>query len=170
MSKSEEKTLFEATLCYLVQGERVLLAKKTKKIGAGCWNGYGGGIEAGETAEEAAVRELAEESGGVTATVEALDNVAILDMENHKADGEVFSCTVYVYIVRQWVGTPEATDEMVTPTWFSFDDLPLDELMPADKIWLPLILAGKRLKVSAVYGPFQQELLGEMRIEEVKNF
>ena len=50
------------------EGERqLLLGRKKRGFGEGKWNGFGGKLEPGETVEEAAVRELQEESG-VTAT------------------------------------------------------------------------------------------------------
>ncbi len=56
----EEKTLLNATVCLLVKDDEVMLGIKTKKIGAGCRNGYGGGIEPDELIKEAAIRELEE--------------------------------------------------------------------------------------------------------------
>lgn len=165
-----EKTLLEATLCFLVDGGRVLLAMKTKKIGVGCWNGYGGGIEPGESPEQAAVRELAEESGGITVASGDLEKVAVLDMENHRSDGGVFSCRVHVYLVHRWSGAAAETEEMKTPTWFGFDEVQRLRLMPADKVWLPLVLQGRKLMVQATYAPYQASLIGEVRIQDVENF
>ena len=62
---NEEKVLFNATVCYPVRDGKVLLAFKTCKIGANCWNGYGGGIEQGETLAGAALWEAGAESGTV---------------------------------------------------------------------------------------------------------
>ncbi len=167
MQNQVEKTLLEATLCFLVDGDRVLLAKKTRKIGAGCWNGYGGGVEPGETPEQAAVRELAEESGGITVVVRDLERVAVLDMENHRSDGGVFSCRVHVFLVCRWSGTPAPTEEMAEPTWFTFDEVRQLQLMPADRVWLPLVLLGRRVRATAAYTPFQAELIGEVAIEDL---
>ena len=36
-----------ATLVFPVKGDEVLLVRKTKKIGVGLWNGFGGGVERG---------------------------------------------------------------------------------------------------------------------------
>ena len=44
----EEKVLLKASLVFPVTHTHVLLAKKQKKIGKGCWNGYGGGPEPGD--------------------------------------------------------------------------------------------------------------------------
>jgi hypothetical protein len=40
--------------------------------------------------------------------------------------------------------------------------------MPADRVWLPLVLAGKMIQVKAAYAPFQSELIGEVQIEQVE--
>ncbi len=162
----EEKVLLEATRCYLIRGEKVLLALKMKKIGAGFWNGYGGGIEPGENPQNTAIRELWEEAGIVT-TTESLKKVAIVDFHNTKTDGTTFTCRVHVYVTRFWSGEPKATDEMATPTWFDLSKLPIDQMMPADRFWLPLALSGKRILAKASYGPFQKTLLEDVAIQEV---
>ena len=51
------------TICFLHDDEKVLLAMKKRGFGEGWWNGYGGKLIEGETPEEAAIRELEEESG-----------------------------------------------------------------------------------------------------------
>ncbi len=55
-----------ATLCYVRQAGRTLMVHRIKKpndMHMGKWNGLGGKLEAGETPEECAVREIFEESG-----------------------------------------------------------------------------------------------------------
>ncbi|MBI4136155.1 MAG: NUDIX domain-containing protein [Candidatus Vogelbacteria bacterium] len=52
-----EKVLKEATLVFLVRAGKVLLARKTRHIGEGRWNGYGGGIDSGENLIQCAIRE-----------------------------------------------------------------------------------------------------------------
>jgi 8-oxo-dGTP diphosphatase len=164
---NEEKVLFTATVCFPLRGEEVLLARKTRKIGAGCWNGYGGGPESGESLLQAAVRELFEESG-LRALPEDLEKVAIMDFHNTKTDGKVFVTRVHFYMVKKWEGVPVSTEEMTDPTWFQKNDLPLFEMMPADRIWLPPVFAGKKTIGSAHYGPFQKELIGEVVCTEVE--
>lgn len=155
----EEKVLFVATLVYPVTATHVLLARKMKKIGRGCWNGYGGGPEPSDADLEAtALRELAEESGGLTATREGLRKVAIVDFHNRKHDGEEFTCRVHIFLLTQWQGEPSSTPEMQEPTWFPKLQLPLDELMLADPAWLPRVLDGDCLYAQAWYGP-EQNLL-----------
>ncbi len=160
---SEEKILFNATLCFLVKDDKVLLALKTEKIGKGCWNGYGGGIEARETPEESVLRELQEEAK-VKALPENLEKVATILFHNTVSNGTVSMCKVHVYLVHQWQGEPQATETMIKPTWYEKENLPLEEMMPADRHWLPIILGGRKITAEFHYSPFQKELLKPPRI------
>lgn len=164
-----EKTLLEATLVFLIRGKQLLLARKTRHIGAGKWNGYGGGIEHGETLTQCAVRECWDESG-LEIEPEDLEKVAEVTFHNTKGNGEKFSCLVHVYLARKWVGEPSKSGEMATPTWFSFSELPLTEMMPADPFWLPLVLSGKKIIGEAHYGPFQGKLIAPVFVKEVGSF
>lgn len=164
---NEEKVLFNATVCYPVRDGKVLLALKTGKIGAGCWNGYGGGIEDGETVVEAALRELWEESG-LVASEEHLEKIAVVDFHNTKTDGSIFIVKVHFFTVSQWGGEPKESREMVTPTWFEMKELPVSKMMPADVKFLPVALSGKKVVALAHYGPYQKELIGEVTIREVE--
>lgn len=166
----EEKVLLNATLVFLVRnrGDQVLLALKTKKIGAGCWNGYGGGIEPGEDPQEAAIRELQEESGAVVSP-DNLEKAAVVDFHNTKTDGTVFTCRVHVYLAHAWQGEPKETDEMAQPTWFNRLDLPLNQMMAADRDWFPPILSGNKIRASASYSPFQKELLKPVEVQVVSS-
>ncbi|MEK9157644.1 MAG: NUDIX domain-containing protein [Patescibacteria group bacterium] len=165
----EEKILLHATLVFLMKPKKILMAKKARKIGAGLWNGYGGGINEGEDSRVAAVRELEEESSLHTDPKD-LEKVALIDFYNTKTDGTKFICRVHVYFATIWSGGVKETEEMLQPTWFYLDKLPLDEMMPADREWLPPLLAGKKIIAKAYYGPFQKELLGVVEIKEVASF
>lgn len=165
----EEKVLLNATLCFPVKEGKVLLGLKTKRIGQGCWNGYGGGIDDGESPEQSILRELAEEAE-VKALSSALEKVAIIDFHNTKTDGTVFVCKVHVFLLHDWEGDFRPTDEIDRPTWFNRQELPFDTMMPADRQWLPLVLAGKKITGEASYGPWQKTLLTEMKIQPVDSF
>ncbi len=162
----EEKVLLNATLCFPVREDKILLGLKMKKIGQGCWNGYGGGIENGETPEQSMIRELWEESK-VKTFPNALEKVAIIDFHNIKTDGNLFICKVHIYLLHQWEGDFQPTDEMADPTWFRKQELPLDSMMPADREWLPIVLAGKKIIGEAKLGPFQKTLLERVKLQYV---
>jgi 8-oxo-dGTP diphosphatase len=158
-TQREEKVLKKASLCYLVKGEKILLGEKKDKIGKGKLNGYGGGLEDRETFEECAIRELREESGGVTATVNNLEKIAIVHFHNTKSDGQMFTCTVHVFLVHVWFGLPVATKELSNLQWYLKDTLPYHLMMPADRDWLSLAICGKKIIAHAYLSPFQEELL-----------
>ncbi len=170
MEKEEEKTLYRAVIVFIMFGDLVLLAKKTKKIGKGLWNGYGGGIEDGESPEDAAVRETSEESVGITIEKKDLLKVADTYFHNTKEDGSNFTLNAVVYIVKKYKGTPSDTEEMIDPTWFNKNNLPLDQMMPADKIWVPIVLSGKKIKFYVSFSPHQAYMTSEPRIEYVDSF
>ncbi|MEW4353462.1 8-oxo-dGTP diphosphatase [Streptococcus pneumoniae] len=55
-----------ATICYIDNGKELLMLHRNKKkndVHAGKWIGVGGKLEAGETPQECAVREIFEETG-----------------------------------------------------------------------------------------------------------
>jgi len=172
MQKEEEKTLHKAVIVFIMFGNMVLLAIKNEKIGKGLWNGYGGGIEPEDlTPEDTAVRETSEETDyGVTIKKEHLTQVADINFHNTKEDGSTFVLNAKVYVVNKHSGTPKPSKEMSNPTWFNKSNLPLDKMMPADKIWVPIVLSGKKIKFKVSFGPHQAYMIGEPEIEYVDSF
>lgn len=142
---------------------------KTRKIGMGCWNGYGGGIEEGESVVECAVRELEEESG-LKAMPEDLEKMAIVDFHNEKTDGSLFVSRVHFFLAKNWGGEIKETEDgaMINHTFFDIKDLPYEKMMPADREFFPLILNGKKVLVESHYTLFQKELKRKVEIREVE--
>ncbi len=167
----EEKTLLEGTLIFPVRPGKVLLGMKMLKIGKDRWNGYGGGVEAGDVSiEDRAVLEL-EQEAGIVASPKDLVKVAVAYFHNTKTDGTSFIAKVHVYLLYEWDGEPFPTKEMSDPTLFSVDTLPLEKMMLADREWVPRALSGEKMLVFAKYGPFQKELIGPVVIvpNDLKN-
>ena len=125
-----------ATLLFVVEDDRILLIRKKRGLGAGKINGPGGRMEDGESALACAVREVEEEirvtPTGVSERGELLFQFV---------DG--YSLRVWVFRAGGCEGAPAETDEAV-PHWFPLTAIPYDEMWADDRIWLPLMLAGRR--------------------------
>lgn len=134
-----DKPLRQATLLFLVEGEKVLLAMKKRGFGEGKWNGVGGKPEVKEHIKKAAIRECKEEIG---VTPSSLMHVATLDFYFLEQPIEKdWNQQVVVYISKKWSGEPRETFEM-KPRWFNIKHIPYDEMWDDDKLWLPKVLAG----------------------------
>ncbi len=75
------------TICFIKQGNKILLLNREKPRWMGSWNGIGGKIEEGETPTECVLREVYEE------TEIKLDNIkykgTINRIESNSQDGEI---------------------------------------------------------------------------------
>lgn len=133
----------EMTLCYFIDGDRILLPLKKKKIGKGKYNGVGGRLEEGKTHEEAMIRECIEEVDLQPINYEYMAEISF----NRTVDGERSIALVHVYTCNKWIGKEIETEEM-KPHWFDINNIPYDKLMDDDKYWLPLVLEGKKITAS----------------------
>lgn len=130
-------------------GPEVLLGEKLTGIGRGKLVGPGGKLEAGESADEAAVREVAEEVG-LTVDIEAVTPIARLEYSfPHKPQ---WSQSSTAFLATRWSGEPQASRELA-PRWFALDALPLDRMWDDARLWLPRALAGDFIHALCSYGP-----------------
>lgn len=127
-----------ANLVFLTERNRVLLIHKKTGLGAGKINGPGGKLEPGETAKEAAVREVEEE---LEITPHELREVGVLHFDF--VDGLRLHCTVFRG--SGFEGSPTETRE-ARPEWFEFEKIPYDRMWPDDRYWLPRMLEGGRFR------------------------
>ena len=153
----------EATLCLLVKGEppaEILLGLKKIGFGQGKYNGFGGKIQAGETVETAAVRELEEETG---IAVSERDLYKVAHLTFLFPERRDFDQVVHVFLVKRWQGEAVESAEM-RPAWFSAKEIPFDSMWDDDLFWLPLILGGKRIRGVFTYLG-DNETVGRAKIE-----
>ena len=130
-------------------GVEVLLGRKKTGLGSGNIVGLGGKIEPGETALEAIVREIEEESGLVVLPVDleerGLVKFAFPFRENWSQDSTIF-------VGPAGSAEPQESDE-VSPDWYPVDALPLDQMWDDAKYWLPAVLRGERVLGDFTFGP-----------------
>ncbi len=133
------------TLLYVVKNGRVLLIRKKRGLGAGFFNGVGGKAKPGETPEQAAVREMAEEVGAEPLEMEWR---GLLEFWNFE-DGVVESIHyVHVFVAQGHTGELRESDE-AAPVWVRVEEVPYHEMWEDDKYWLPAVLRGEK-----IYGRF----------------
>ncbi|MEI6042675.1 MAG: NUDIX domain-containing protein [bacterium] len=138
------------TIVFVIKDGMVLLAKKTRVLGIGLWNGYGGGFdsETDQDLADCAVREFGEESGGASICKSDVEKVAYIEFHN----GDSFLFKAHVFIVNNIIDIPTDSGEMIEPTWFSVDELPpKEQFMDSDMHWIPRILKGEKLIADVWY-------------------
>ncbi len=134
----------QLTLVIICHDDQVLLGMKKRGFGAGRWNGFGGKVELGETIEEAAARELFEESNVVASDLLELGTL-IFKFVDATPDLEV-----HVFRVSEFSGELQETEEM-RPQWFEVKDIPYEKMWADDIFWLPLLIAGQKFKGEFVF-------------------
>lgn len=134
----------EGVIIFVVKDGKVLLAKKTRVLGIGKWNGYGGGFdpELDQNINDCVVREFEEESGGGKIKHEHLEKVGFIHFHN----GDNFEFKAHIFIISDIEGEVSDTEEMIDATWFEIDQIPpAEEFMSSDYLWIPRILSGEKI-------------------------
>ena len=126
-------------ICYVRDRGCVLLQLRAEGLfGAGRWNAPGGHVEEGDSPEEAAVREVREETG-----------LGVRDLLNHGALTYYFgeapepTNTVHVFSTNRFSGEARDGDEGRLE-WFAEGALPYDRMFPDDRACVPYLLSGQR--------------------------
>ena len=131
----------DGVVCYIRDRGRVLLQLKAEgRFGGGWWNAPGGKLVDGESIEQAAVREVREETG-----------LTVYDLREHGSltfyfgDARDPQFTVHVFSTTRFEGEVTPSDEG-TLEWFDEARLPYDQMWADDPLWLPHVLAGRRVE------------------------
>jgi 8-oxo-dGTP pyrophosphatase MutT (NUDIX family) len=152
--------LRQATLCFLVRDNQVLLAMKKRGFAQGKWNGAGGKKdERDSNVKEAAIRETSEEIGVRPKTLKltATLNFYHLGKEDNNQQ-------VTVYLCDKWEGEPTESEEMA-PKWFDLDKIPYKDMWVDDIIWMPMILGGETIEADFLFD--EKENLLELHIRKI---
>ena len=135
------------TLSIVHQSPRILLGlKNQKKKFGGKWNGWGGGVEPREKIEETIRRENFDE-GGITLKNPIKLGIILFKFLTNEQDHEV-----HIYKAEGYKGTLKASDDFVGYAWFHENNLPVKNMMPADRYWLPYFVQGKIFRGNVCFG------------------
>ena len=150
-----------AVIVYIINRKlrKVLLIMKKTGLGKGKVNAPGGRLEPGESCLEAAIRECQEEVSLTPLNPEKRVELHFQFTSGYALYGEAL-------FTDSWEGEPQSSDE-ADPFWCDLDKLPWDHMWEDDRRWLPLALAGKKLRGFYVFD--DDKMLSE-KLEEPDNF
>lgn len=121
MSREYPDRPFVGVGAVVLNGGRVLLARRGNPPKAGDWSLPGGAQMVGETVFEAACREVREET---SLAIEVLGVVDVIDSIHRDPDGRIRYHYTLVDVVAQSDGDAAiAGDDAAAVGWFSLDDL-----------------------------------------------
>ena len=110
-----------ATIAAVFHDGKILLVRRANPPDARRWGFPGGKIEFGESIENAAVRELLEETGIHGRAKRVFTAVDVFD---HLRDGRLDRHFVLIAVLCEWIsGAPVAGDDALEAKWFRLEEL-----------------------------------------------
>lgn len=110
-----------AALAVVLKDDKLLLVKRRNEPDAGLWGFPGGHVDLGETAMEAAARELREETGVVARPLRYLTNIDVIVRD--AAGGIQFHFLLAAVLCEHISGTPQADDDVSDAGWHAIEDI-----------------------------------------------
>ncbi|MGW7412755.1 8-oxo-dGTP diphosphatase [Streptomyces sp. NPDC054863] len=145
MKQMRRTTLCTATRTTAQGRWEVLLGEKLSGFGTGRTVVIGGHIDPGENPEEAAVRELEEESG-----LRPSGNVLHVANLTFTFPEQRWDHSTPVFLATEPEGQLRECEE-IRPFWCPIEELPLHNMWADVAYWLPQVLFGIRVKAAITY-------------------
>ena len=105
-----------AALAVVIRDDHVLLVQRRNEPDAGLWGFPGGHVELGETALDAAARELLEETGVAAKPLRYLTNVDLIARDENAAIQHHF--LLAAVLCEHVAGTPKPQDDVSDARWW----------------------------------------------------
>jgi len=119
-----ERLLLVGSGVIIYRNGEVLLQKRKDN---GLWADHGGSVEIGETVEEAAKRELFEETGLIANKLNYFNTYSGKDMLYTYPNGDKVYLIITFWVCENFSGKIKIdTDEVVELKWFSVNEMPKD--------------------------------------------
>jgi 8-oxo-dGTP diphosphatase len=135
-----------AASAVLLQNGCVLLVQRGQAPNAGCWSFPGGKIKAGETVQQAALRELEEETG-VQASAESI--LTVLDVMQHSGASLDYHYLLVVIYCHWRAGDPRGADDAADARWIPIEQLRRGDYPLTDTVLPVLDLAHSHAETCA---------------------
>ena len=159
MDKIQEYTktkpqLTRAVVGFCIKDGTVLLGVRKKTslgLGLNLIAGIGGKVGdmvefQDETEDEALIREMREEVGITITSFHSVGRVNFYFPNKPK-----WNQTVAIYVIDSWESAPLETD-VTLPQWFEISSPPYQQMWDDAQYWLPIVLEGRRINASFLYG------------------
>jgi len=130
----EKENIIKTTLCYIQKDDCYLLLYRNKKpndMNEGKWLGVGGHVEPGETIDEAAVREINEETGLIVNSINCVGEILFVNDDYEEM--------MYVYETDDFSGEIKECNEGVLK-WVPIKEIYSLPMWEGDKAFLPKII------------------------------
>ena len=115
----------------IFKGEKILLAERNRRPNGKMWSIPGGAQELGETAEEAAIREIREETD---LEINILGLVDVVDVIRRDIEGKVEYHYTLVDFYAEWLsGEAVANDDVSDVKWIRLGKISDEILQPITK-------------------------------------
>ena len=113
---------------------RILLVRRGKAPAEGMWSIPGGSVNLGESLQQAAEREIKEETG---ITIKARDPILAFDVVRRDDNGRIQFHYVIIDLEADWIsGEPQAGDDAVEARWVQSEELEHMTVSPATRKFL----------------------------------
>ncbi|CAH1376224.1 unnamed protein product [Tenebrio molitor] len=133
------------TLVFLKRNSSVLLGLKTRGLGEGLWNGFGGKVEENETVANCARREVEEECGVIASDLKQI-GVVRYDLDYDKS-----ADVVHIFTCSKFDGFEKPSEEMNPIKWYKYTDIPFEQMWPDAPKWYPFMLKDKYFSARVIY-------------------